>query len=403
MKQPPSRKVSRPMGFAGLDSLPAEKPELDSELTPHAAKSLVDVAHVTATETADLEHMPATDKPFDVQKIPAGPSPIGWSAGWIWATILGAIVIFGAALNSFRQVDPRQSAASAAAPSLKSAARKMLVVASMAANIRAKPTVQSKLLHSLKKGDRIEFVGVSGTFTQVNLADGTLAYVASELVIPESDFLRLESMSPAKYIDLRRSERRIESLFEQIEPLKDSILEILFQVSNRNAQIDEKLHMIEAIRGVVIEADGPAGIWFSLAARAAANGAQFDDASLNARAAVEADPMNADYQVAFALSNYSLGRVEPVRFASHALIAIAPRATNTWMLLGLSEAMDESETKLDSLATGSFILAIKLSRNSEATRKYFKDLIAKSKNPRVQQLLRDAMIEEALTASVFGL
>ena len=72
------------------------------------------------------------------------------------------------------------------------------------------------------------------------------------------------------------------------------------------------------------------------------------------------------------------------------------------MLYGLALAMEEGEAKFDDLATGTFILAIKLSRNPDVTRKYFKDLMTKSDNPRVQQLLRDAMVEETSTPAVYG-
>lgn len=322
------------------------------------------------------------------------------SAVWIFAVVLLVVVLFGLALNSSHK---EMVALPAPTPQLAVvAAPRMFVVAALTANIREKPTAQSHLLRSLKRGERIEFVGIAGTFTQIRLADSTLAFVASELVIPEANYTRLSGMSPQQYLDARAPERRIERLFEQTKPLKDNVLEVLFQISNRDPLVNGKLQMIEAMRAVQIDADESAGIWFSLSARAAANVGQFDEASLNARAAIEADPKNPDYHVAFALSKYTQGQLEPVRFAAQALAVLAPRATNTWMLYGLAEAMDDGAAKLDSLATGSFILAIKLSRNPDATRKYFTALMTKSEDPRVKQLIRDAMVEETSTRSIFG-
>ena len=391
------------MGFSGLESMVTE----ESELAPWAVgvpKSPTPsnkVAAFSSTATiarpggAPDEAPPMSNDP----RLPEQPSGKS-SPGWIWAIVLVVVVLFGVALNSSRK-EIITSPAPTPQPAVV-AAPHMVVVAALTANIREKPTAQSHLLRSLKRGERIEFVGIAGTFTQIRLADSTLAFVASELVIPEGDYNRLNGMSPQQYLDVRAPERRIESIFEQIKPLKDNVLEVLFQITNRDPLVRDKLQMIEAMRAVQIDADESAGIWFSLAARAAANSGQFDEAGLNARAAVEADPTNPDYHVAFALAKYSQGQVEPVRFAAHALAVLAPRATNTWMLFGLAEAMDDGDSKLDGLATGSFILAIKLSRNPEATRKYFKDLIAKSENPRVQQLIRDAMVEETSTPSVFG-
>ena len=330
-------------------------------------------------------------------------------AVWIFAVVLLVVVLFGLALNSSHKEmvalpAPTPQFAVVAAPRMfvVVAAPRMFVVAALTANIREKPTAQSHLLRSLKRGEQIEFVGIAGTFTQIRLADSTLAFVASELVIPEVDYTRLSGMSPQQYLDARAPERRIERLFEQIKPLKDNVLGLLFQISNRDPLVNGKLQMIEAMRAVQIDADESAGIWFSLSARAAANVGQFVEASLNARAAIEADPKNPDYHVAFALSKYTQGQLEPVRFAAQALAVLAPRATNTWMLYGLAEAMDDGAAKLDSLATGSFILAIKLSRNPDATRKYFTALMTKSEDPQVKQLIRDAMVEETSTRSIFG-
>ena len=405
MAQAPQSDKPKAMGFAGLESMTTQESELlpnpvaacptPSPLRP-SGSVLEPTSNPSTSTISSISVQPtATESPQTSRN--SGHS----SSGWIWAVVIGAIVIFGIAVNSSR-TEIKTSSDPVPQPAQAVAAPSRLVVAALTANIREKPSAQSRLIKSLKRGERIEFVDIVGTFTQVKLADKTLAFVASELVIPEAHYLRLNGLSPQQYLDARKAEQRVESLLEQISPHKDSLVEVLFRITNRDALVSEKLKIIKAMRTVRIEADESAGIWYSLTARTAANLRQFDEAALNARAAIEADPVNPDYHVSFALSKYALGQVEPVKTVAQALTILAPRATNTWMLYGLALAMDESEVKSDDLATGSFILAIKLSRSPDVTRKYFKDLMTKSDNPRVQQLLRNAMVEETATPAIYG-
>lgn len=388
------------MGFAGLSSLVTDESELVFNPVPKVKVAI-------KAPPNPLPHIPIPRATVSVPTQPSG----NFSTGWIWAIIISCIVILVAAVNSANEtsVPPTQPAAATTTSEFvvlpqpaATVEGPKVVIAALTANIREKPSAQSRLIRSFKRGERLEFVEVVEGFTQVRLPDKSLAFVASELIVPEGDFLRLNGMMPQQYLESRASEKRIESLFEQIKPLSSNLQDLLYRISNRDPLLSDKLKQVGTTQAVQITADEAAGIWFALSARAAANSGQFDDARLNARAAVEANPMNPDYHVAFALSNYSQGLTESIPVSARILVSIAPRITNTWMVFGLAQAMDENDNKSDSLATGSFILAIKLSRNPDATRKYFKDLMTKSENPRVQQLLRDAMVEEAANPTVFG-
>ena len=311
------------MGFAGLESIATEESELLPEPVaarpepPPPPRPSGPVSGSVSSPSSPAAP-PVSVQPNVTESQQSASNSGDSSSGWIWAVVLGAIVIFGIAFNASR-TEINTSPAPSTQPAPVAAAPSRLVVAALTANIREKPTAQSRLIKSLKRGERIEFVDMAGTFTQVRLADRTLAFVASELVIPESDYVRLNGLPPQQYLDARAAERRVESLLEQIRPQNDSLVEVLVRITNRDPLVSDKLQMIEAMRSVRIEADESAGIWYSLAARTAANLGQFDEAALNARAAIESDPMNPDYHVAFALSKYSLGQVEPVRTVAQAL------------------------------------------------------------------------------------
>jgi hypothetical protein len=160
------------------------------------------------------------------------------------------------------------------------------------------------------------------------------------------------------------------------------------------------LEDLEAARKFSVEADVPAGTWFALHAEVSMKAQQYEQAYWEARAAIEAEPTNAEHHVAFGLASYQVGNFEAVKAVGRVLPCLAPTATNAWMLFALSESLsDEPQPELTKSA---FVLAIRLSRNPETTRRYFKELAQSAKNAVAREMLYAALAEDRENPELFA-
>ena len=174
----------------------------------------------------------------------------------------------------------------------------------------------------------------------------------------------------------------------------------LHQIGNRSSDTVATLSDLESAKAYTLVPDEAAAVWYGLSAKAAVSVGNYEEATWNSRAAIEADPGNADNHIALALSSYESRKFEVTKAVAKIAPFLAPRTTNAWMVLGLAEALDEKDG-LESTATGAFILSIRLSRNPAFTRKYLSELGAKATNPRVRQLISAALNEEAANPGLF--
>ena len=405
-----------PKGFAGLDDMvsgidppparqqapPTEPPTLP--LRSHPTPAAPPMSSGAARTPAPAPEPAAPARSFQVAEPVANASTSGQSnTPWPWILGIGFLVIciFIASQSSDKgnsTADSKSQASSSMAPP----ERIFFVVAATSANLREKPSSHSRQLKVLHFGDRLEYVMVADIFTQVKLADSTMGYMASELMIPAVDFDRLGTVTAHQYVDQRAPERRLEALLNQTQLRRDQYIQAIASIASRSIEIKTDLQSLEDLPPIVVTPDKSAGTVYSLAAKVSANSGNVDAAFWNARAAIEADPTNPDYHVALALASYQGGNVEAVKAAAGILPILAPKATNAWMIFGLAEALNETGELFDEVAVGSFVLAIKLSKNVVVTRKYFNALIDKSDKPRVRRLLAEALAEESKNTSAFG-
>jgi hypothetical protein len=266
--------------------------------------------------------------------------------------------------------------------------------------LRSDPFPKAKVIRVVSRGENVQVLDETETFLRVRLGDNTEGWLAKELAIPVADAQRLQGLSAQQYLDQRASEGRVEALVRQREPQMKTFLVALYQIANRSPETLATLSELENAKAYSLVPDEPAAVWYGLTAKAAAASGNFDEAARNSLAAIEADPVNADYHIALALSSFEAGNYEMTKAVAKIVPFLAPRTTNAWVVLGLAEALDEKDG-LDSTATGAFVLAVRLSRNPAFTRKYLSDLSTKSTVPRVRQLTALAVAEEKANPSVF--
>lgn len=327
---------------------------------------------------------------------PDGPSP-GWSGlvGFLLLCVFFAGVVLYQKKNF--QADQRTTpAASSAAPGSSAPTSRSAMpghaVAAPRANLRTKATVSSKIKAVLKRGDTVEVQAMQGAFLQIKLADGQVGFISRELVIALDDFKRLQHTSAQDYIALRAPEKRVELLFEHTEKQKDAFLGALYSLSNGGASVAGHLKQMQDVPQSSVSADTAASTWFSLSAAAARSAGETGQALLEALAAIEADPTNPQHHVAFAWDNYRAERYEVVRAIGKFLPKIAPASSDAWLLFGFANGLTPRSD--DVLTQSAFVLALQLSKNSEATRRHFQELAVSPYHPHIRKMLDAALADD---------
>jgi hypothetical protein len=98
------------------------------------------------------------------------------------------------------------------------------------------------------------------------------------------------------------------------------------------------------------------------------------------------------------MAAFEAGDKTMLNSAAMMALGLAPKSTNTWVVMGLS--LGES-VEGGSFAVGAFMLAIKFSRNSNFTKKYLLELADKSANQNLRNALRTAVTEMNLNPNSF--
>lgn len=275
-------------------------------------------------------------------------------------------------------------------------------VAALNANLRSKPTSRSPIKAVLKRGDILTVISQQENFLEVRLLTGGVAFIAKELVIPIEDLSRLQKITGRDYVNDRISENRMASLINQAnnDALKTSFGIAMFGLTNESEFVDNSLEKMQVAQNFDIKPDLPASIWFALSANLAVQSGNYENAFWEARAAIEADPANPEHHVAFGLINYQAENYEAVKAVGELLPKIAPTSTNAWMLFALSNALTPDSN--DQLTKSAFVLAIKLSRNANNTKKYFREFAEKTSQPRIRELLNAALTRESEIPTLFA-
>ena len=87
------------------------------------------------------------------------------------------------------------------------------------------------------------------------------------------------------------------------------------------------------------------------------------------------------------LQPLSDGDLERIKVLAIGSVMIAPRSTNSWLLMGMSEALQGR----DASAVGSFKLAIHVSQKEDNTRKYLQNLAESTSEAQIAAAIRQAL------------
>lgn len=272
-------------------------------------------------------------------------------------------------------------------------------VAAAKANLRFKSDLNSKIKTVLKRGDALTINRVYGEFLEVNLRNGEIGFISKDLVIPTADLNRLLQTTAQSYIARRASEKRVELLFDQAQIHNSSFLDAVNSLSKDGNSVVGYLEKMQSSQQFNIPADMSASIWFSLAANAARSSGNYEKTILEARAAIEADPLNPEHHVDFALDNYRAGNYEVVKSIGNFLPKLAPKSADAWMIFGFANGLASNAN--NNLTKSAFVLAIKLSENAKNTRKYFREFSVSKYHPNIRIMLDAALMEERENPGIF--
>ena len=273
-------------------------------------------------------------------------------------------------------------------------------VAAPNVNLRAAPDAKSKILLTIGRGEVVRLLSEQSGFAQVEVPGGYKGFISRELLISVADARRLSSTSGRDYVSQRMPEKRIDVLIAQTEKQSAAFVTAVMGISDQSAHLDKYLTDIEASKAVDIQVDVPAATWFGFAARHSMTDGRLDDAYWESRAAVEAAPGNPEFLVALGLASYKSGNLETLMGVATLLPRLAPRSTNSWMIFALAETLKERPD--DDLAKYALVLAMRLSKKSQTTQRYFAEMAKTAGHEKTRQVFSDALEEERRRPDLFA-
>ncbi|MBX7132675.1 MAG: SH3 domain-containing protein [Fimbriimonadaceae bacterium] len=309
---------------------------------------------------------------------------------WIGAFAVGLvalIAIFGADRQGLSGLSQ------ARAPTLDSAVREQVesprvyAVAALNANLRALPSTRSKVIGTLKRGAPVVALEQRDGFIKLRANGDVEGWISSDIVIEMADLTRLQSSSPAEYIAARERLKPIEKLTEYLDQVSPQVRVLLSQIEGGQDSLAMTVGEIENHERPGVETDSAAGLWFSLAARAAADSGDHVEAIRLVTAAIYADPLKVDYHTALGFSAIALGQRELLEVQAAILPALAPGATNTWIIVGINAAL----TGKTDLAQGALLAALDRSRNPATTVRVLRGMAARSEDGAVVAAVNAAL------------
>ena len=310
---------------------------------------------------------------------------------WFGAFAVGAVALF-AIFSADRQGSSgsARSSAPTVAPSLQEQSEnpRVYAVAALNANLRALPSTRSKVIGTLKRGAPVVALDQRDGFIKLRTNGYVEGWISSDIVIEMADLTRLQSTSPADYIAARERFMPIEKLTEHLDRMSPQVRSLLSQIEGRQDGVATTMSAIEGYERPAIEADSAAGLWFSLAARAAADAGDHVEAIRLTTAAIYADPLKVDYHTALGFSAIALGQRELLQVTAAILPSLAPGATNTWIVVGINAALSG---KTD-LAHGALLAALDRSRNRATTVRVLRGMAARSEDAAVLAAVNGVLV-----------
>ena len=265
--------------------------------------------------------------------------------------------------------------------------------------MRLGATPDSPQVGTVGRGESLTMIAETEHYVKVKNASGLTGYLSRDVLIPFNDLARLTNWTGQQYVESRKPEMRVEALLSQAGKQTNSFVLALSALSERSRYAAKYLADLQAARSYSIEPDTSAAIWYSLAAREAVMSSQYEAAYWHARAAIEAEPTNVEHHVFFAYTNYETGNYEAFKRVGRVLPRLGPGNTDAWLIFALVESLDEQANP--ELTKAAFILAIRLSRNAETTRKFLRGLAETTKNAPTRILLYSALAEERESPDLF--
>ena len=378
----------QPRGFSGLE---ASLSTVDVDAQSEASRDhMAPAANASVTAPKEEESLAPQDLStlHSIEKVPGGSavSPTAW-------LVLGTCVVVGALILFFSSnrssVGPTPAAVQLA-PAIAQPPPQFvptLAVAPISANLRSESSARSKVLGQAPRGTGLERLGEATGFVNVKLQDGRQGWIARELTIDSADASRLDAMTARQYVETRKPLRGLESLREQLSPYRTMLELALVETGEESPRLDQTLTEISEAVHVSVPADSAGAIWFGLEAKSYSDKGMLTEALESATAAIFADPANVDAQVAFAFAAIRLGDYANVKAIASILPLLAPTATNTWVIVGVSAA---SENASD-LARNAFVSALRKSRNPKVTEKFLNELAIRSTDVRVSAAIGAAL------------
>ncbi|HPG62365.1 MAG TPA: SH3 domain-containing protein [Casimicrobium sp.] len=378
-----------------------DAPERVTAIATVAAPSATQNAHSTTTPWSPSKAAPVAASPV--------PSPSDDNAGLYAAGAAVAVIAFFvwiAQISGNKSEPPVPRTASvpapvvstptAATPAVPAVTPQMtqsyqfepdVATAAIAANVRSAPNGKSKVVRTIARATPLQKVGTEGTFMQVRLANGELGWVAQELLIPQSDAQRLTGQAATAYISSRASEKRLPTLDaaivsgevkRRIDATFASFAAPRLDMTTTLTQMRD----IAQVRVPVPVSDDAAAVWYTLAATAARNAGDLNEALNNYLAAAEAGPGIGAHHSAIALAAYELGRRELLLAHAYSALALAPETTNSCLVFALAlSSLSSAEQPREAAIANTLRLAIHYSRDAAFTTRYLKGLAAKATNP----------------------
>lgn len=310
---------------------------------------------------------------------------------WLGAIAVSSVVLFGV-FGGGRQgaSGPAQSIAPAEAPVVRAQSEtpRVYAVAALNANLRALPTTRSKVVGTLKRGAPVVEIDRRDGFIKLRGSGDIEGWISSDILIEMADLTRLQSSSPADYIAARERVTPIERLTEHLDRISPQVRSLLSQIEGRHDGVATTISEIEGYERPAIDADSPAGLWFSLAARAAADAGDHVEAIRLTTAAIYADPLKVDYHTALGFSAIALGQRDLLQVTAAILPALAPGATNTWIVVGIDAALSGKSD----LAHGALLAALDRSRNRATTVRVLRGMAARSEDAAVVAAVNGVLV-----------
>ncbi len=284
-----------------------------------------------------------------------------------------------------------------APPTLSLEFRPDLAIAAVTANVRSGPSAKSSVVRTIERAAPLQKLGVDGTFTQVRLADGMLGWVAQDLLIPHDDARRLNTLTASQYLSDRAPEKRL-TTFDAAIMSGDAARQInatFASFSSPTLDMTATLTQLKELaqtRVIAPASDDAAALWYTLAATAARNSGNLDEALSNYLAAAEASPATGAHHSAVALAAYELGKRDLLLKHAYIALAVSPETTNSCLVFSLALAsLSSAEQPREVAAANTLRLAIHYSRDAAFTVRYLRGLATKTTNPIVARAIATAL------------